>query len=177
MLRRMNVTERKNFFINELKAHYEGIIEGVKRAESSAALAATSIQDQARTSDDRKGAASEARLAAGYRQRRQQATEELEALLAFAARGVPRFRPDSTVDLGAMLDVSVETESGSEERTVFLLPVGAGTELKGPGGDGFISVITPSSPVGRALRGARVGDTVEIITAGSAREWTLVDLI
>jgi transcription elongation GreA/GreB family factor len=57
-----------------------------------------------------------------------------------------------------------------------MLPVGAGTELEGPGGDGFISVITPASPVGKAIEGARAGDIAEVVVAGSDREWTVVDV-
>lgn len=170
-------TDRKSYFIDELRAHYTEIISGAHRAEASSGQAAHAIQSEARRQEDAKGAAAEARLAAGHRQRRQQAVAELEALLAFASRGLPRFRRGSAVDLGALLDVSVEGDDGPEERTFFLLPVGAGTELHGPGGDGFISVITPTSPVGRALRGARCGDTVEVVTQGRSREWTVIDVM
>ena len=74
------------------------------------------------------------------------------------------------------MDVSVESARGTEERTYFLLPVGAGTELTGPDGDGFLSVITPASPVGRALMGRRAGDSVDVTIGGEAREWTLVEV-
>jgi transcription elongation GreA/GreB family factor len=168
--------DRKSYFIKELQAHYETIIAGVQRAESSAAQAATAIQDDARRSEDAKGAESEARLAVAHRRRHQQAREELEALLAFAARALPRFGRESAVELGALIDVSIQSDGGTEERTLFMLPVGAGTELSGPGGDGFLSVITPSSPVGRALRGSRIGDSVEVGAAGVYREWTVLDL-
>jgi transcription elongation GreA/GreB family factor len=169
--------DRKTYFIDELRAHYAELISGAHQAEITSARTAEAIQADARRKEDAKGAANEARLAAGLRQRRQQAVQELEALLAFSARGLPRFGRGSAIDLGALFDVSVETDYGTEERTLFLLPVGAGTELNGPGGDGFISVITPSSPVGRALRGARCGDTVEVVTQGKHREWTVVDVM
>ena len=61
---------------------------------------------------------------------------------------------------------------GYDERTFFLLPVGAGTELTGPGGDGFLSVITPASPVGRALMGRRAGDCIEVTLAGEVHEYS-----
>jgi transcription elongation GreA/GreB family factor len=170
-------TDRKTYFIEELRAHYARIISGAHQAEVTSARTAEAIQSDARRKEDAKGAAAEARLAAGHRQRRQQAVQELESLLAFAARGLPRFGRGSRIDLGALFDVSVDGDEGLEERTLFLLPVGAGTELHGPGGDGFISVITPSSPVGRALRGARCGDTVEVVTQGKHREWTVVEIL
>ena len=78
--------------------------------------------------------------------------------------------------VGALVDVHIESEDGEEERTLFLLPVGAGNELTGPGGDGFISVVTPNSPVGRALMGSRVADSFEIVIDGKDREWTVVDV-
>ena len=74
------------------------------------------------------------------------------------------------------MDVSVDGERGTEERTYILLPVGAGTELTGPGGDGFLSVITPASPVGRALLGKRAGDVIDVTIGREIREWTLVEV-
>jgi transcription elongation GreA/GreB family factor len=168
---------RKSHFLNELRKHYQAIITGAQRAELSAAQAAAAIHAEARKSEDATGAAGEARLAAGHRRRREQAQAELEALLAFEHKGVPNFGPKSAADLGALLDVSIEGSGGTEERTVFLLPVGAGTELQGPGGDGFLSVITPNSPVGRALRGARIGDSVEVEIQSKSSEWTVLDML
>ena len=168
--------ERKRYFVDELKAHYREIISGAYRAESDAASAAEQIRSEARRKEDAKGAVEQSRMEAGHRVRRKRAAEELETLVKFAERGLRRFAPDAAVDLGALIDVSIETEEGSDERTVFLLPVGAGTELTGPGGDGYISVITPASPVGKALRGARSGDSFEIVIRGQDREWTVVDV-
>ena len=56
---------------------------------------------------------------------------------------------------------------------MFLAPVGAGIELSGPGGDGFLSVVTPSSPIGRAILGRRVGEIIEVMVNGESREWTV----
>jgi transcription elongation GreA/GreB family factor len=51
--------------------------------------------------------------------------------------------------------------------------VGAGVELTGPDGDGFLSVVTPLSPIGKAVLGRRVGESVDVTVAGEAREWTI----
>jgi transcription elongation GreA/GreB family factor len=67
----------------------------------------------------------------------------------------------------------VEVEDDQQGRTFFLAPGGAGIELVGPGGDGFLSVVTPQSPVGRAVLGRRVGDTIEVTVQGEPREWTI----
>jgi transcription elongation GreA/GreB family factor len=100
----------------------------------------------------------------------------VDVLIRFAQGGLRSLAPDAKVGLGALVDVSIEDEHGSEERTFFLLPVGAGIELLGPGGDGFISVVTPDSPVGRGLMGAVAGDSFEISTRDHDREWLVVDV-
>ncbi len=163
-------------FIDELKAHYREVISFARKAELEAGAAADDIQREARNKNDAKGAVESGRMASGHKTRRLRATRELEKLVRFAAGGARAFGPKSSVCLGALVDVSIEGEEGSEERTLFVLPVGAGTQLKGPGGDGFLSVVGLESPVGKALRGAVVGDEVEVIVKGVDREWTVVDL-
>jgi len=167
----------KAYFVGELEKQYREIIRGAHRSEVSAEQAHDALRSEARTRDDARNATSEGRLASAHRRRRQEAKRELESLLAFARRGLPRFARSGAIGLGAMIDVSIETESDQEERTLLLLPVGAGCELTGPGGDGFVSVITPASPAGRALHGARVGDSVEVVTPERCCEWTVVDLM
>ncbi len=66
----------------------------------------------------------------------------------------------------------MDADSG-EGRTFFLAPVGAGATLTGPGGDGFLSVVTPVSPIGRAVLGRKVGDVVDVTVDGDPREWTI----
>lgn len=67
----------------------------------------------------------------------------------------------------------VEVDSDDMGRTFFLAPAGAGIELTMPGGDGYLSVITPQSPFGRAVIGGVVGDVVEVKVGGELREWTI----
>jgi transcription elongation GreA/GreB family factor len=169
-------SSRKQHFIEALKAHYQETISVAGRAESTAAETADAIRGEATRKDDAKAAIEEGRLATGHRRRRQRAIRELEQLIAFAARGLPQFPRASAVSVGALVDVSVEGDDGPEERTLFLLPVGAGTELTGPGGDGFISVVSPDSPLGRAIQGVHVGDEVEVVIKGREREWQVVDV-
>lgn len=115
-------------------------------------------------------------MAQGHRRRRKGAVAEMERLLAFAEGGMPRFKQSARVDMGALVDVRIEDEAGEDERTLFFLPVGAGVELRGPGGDGFVVVVAPQSPVGRALFHSRPGDAFEIVVDGRDREWTVIDL-
>jgi transcription elongation GreA/GreB family factor len=167
----------KSFFIDELKRIYQERIAGAARAESEADQAADQVRSDARRREDAKDAALQGRLATGHRRRRKQAVAEMERLLEFAEGGVRRFKRSDRVDLGALVDVRIEDETGEDERTLFFLPVGAGAELHGPGGDGFVVVVTPKSPVGKALFRAQTDDSFEIIVDGRDREWTVIDLM
>jgi len=166
----------KRFFVDELKRVYQERIASAGRAEQGAGEAADQIRSESTRREDAKAAAIEGRLESGHRRRRKQAVTEMETLLDFAEGGIKRYKPTDRVGLGAMVDVRIEDEEGEEERTLFFLPVGAGEELSGPGGDGFVVVVTPRSPVGKALMKARAGDAFEIVVDGRDREWTVVDL-
>jgi transcription elongation GreA/GreB family factor len=167
---------RKRAFVEALEARLRDTIRGAHRAEAAAGRAAEEIRADARRREDAKEAAVQGRLAVGHRERREAVVRDLETLRDFAKSGLRDFSRRDAVALGALVDVEVEGTDGPEERSLLLLPVGAGHEVEGPGGDGFASVVTPRSPVGRALLGARVGDTVEVALAGRASEWTVVDL-
>jgi transcription elongation GreA/GreB family factor len=166
----------KKFFIEELKRVYSERIAAAARAEAEAAEEADRARSESRRREDTKDAVVQGRLATGHRKRRLRAVSEMERLLDFAARGIPRFKASDRVDLGALVDVHIEDVRGEEERTLFVLPVGAGVELSGPGGDGFVMVVTPGSPVGKSLMRSRSGDSFEIDIDGQDREWTVVDL-
>jgi transcription elongation GreA/GreB family factor len=170
------MNELKAFFVEELKRHYREVIGGARDAETQTAEAASTLQGESRSKEDRKGAAEFGRMSTAHRSRRERAKSELEVLIKFSKSPSAQDGVWRRIGVGAMVDVSVESDEDSEERTLFLLPVGAGTELKGPGGDGFVGVITPASPVGRALCGAEVGDTVEVAVKQRDREWTVVDI-
>ncbi len=166
----------KAHFIRELKSEYQRRIAAAGRAESEATGESDPAPVEAHRREDAKEAAHSGRLASAHRRRRKQAVAELERLLEFAEGGMRGFRSSDRIDVGALVDVRVEDEEGKDERTVFFLPVGAGTELSGPGGDGFVTVVTLKSPVGKVLFRAQVDDSFEIVVDGRDREWTVLDL-
>lgn len=94
------------------------------------------------------------------------ALDELAVLEAFR---VPATSTPEKIAMGAIIEV----EDGDEGRTIFLAPVGAGIELTMPDGDGFVTVVTPASPLGKAILGRAMGDTIEVSVKGEAREWTV----
>lgn len=64
--------------------------------------------------------------------------------------------------------VTVEDDDGDESR-YFVAPAGGGTALAG----GSVQVVTPKSPLGRALCGKREGDDSEVVIAGKTRALTI----
>ena len=69
--------------------------------------------------------------------------------------------------VGALLQVEEE----DAEVWFFLAPEGGGTKLKGG-----VQVVTPASPLGRALLGKSTGDEVELKLAGKTRLLTVLDV-
>lgn len=156
----------KQFLVNQLASRLRESAEVARRAERDAADEA---RDGATASEKRENArvAQEySSLARGQGQRADKALAELSALADFHPSALPSRGP---IALGAI----VEVEDEDTGRTFFLAPVGAGLELSGPGGDGFLSVVTPLSPIGRAVMGRRVGETVEVLVQGEPKEWTI----
>jgi transcription elongation GreA/GreB family factor len=70
------------------------------------------------------------------------------------------------VSLGAL--VATEDDQGTRAR-FWLAPYGGGVKLAGG-----VQVVTPQSPLGRALLGARAGDECEVVLAGRAKAVTVV---
>ena len=78
------------------------------------------------------------------------------------AMSVRSFDADAPVALGAL----VSSEEGGEMKTLFIAPHGGGTVLAAK----TVQVVTPRSPLGRALIGKRAGDDCEVALAGRMRE-------
>ncbi len=107
-------------------------------------------------------------LGRAQQKRAQQAMAAVDALATFKPA---RLAPSSRIGLGAV--VEIEDQDSGEGRTFFLAPVGAGITLHGPGGDGDFIVVTPTSPIGRAVLGRAVNDVVDVTVDGDVREWQI----
>jgi transcription elongation GreA/GreB family factor len=156
----------KAFLIEQLATRLRASLSVSRKAEH---VAAAEVRDGATAAEKREDArvALESSMLAGAEAARAGRTlAELSMLTKFRPPGFARNAP---IALGAI----VEVEDGAEGQTFFLAPVGAGIELSGPDGDGFLSVVTPLSPIGKAVLGRRVGDTIEVEVRGEAREWTV----
>lgn len=145
----------KAFLIGQLAAKLKSIYEQALRAAEDARL-------EAKT-----GAPRAVNLAAATRQRLEAAQAAWEAVTDFKPTVL---RKGERIGLGAL----VELEDGEGGKTLFMAPAGAGEELTGPGGDGFLHVVTPGSPIGKGLLGKKVGDVVEVMVKGELAEWDIV---
>ena len=156
----------KRMLVEQLAERLRESAAVARKAGQAAAVEAREGATPAEKREDARVALEQGSLARGQADRAARAAAELSTLAIFRPTTL---KPGGPISLGAV----VEVEDEAQGRTFFLAPVGAGIELAGPGGDGFLSVVTPQSPVGRAVLGRRVGDTIEVLIQGEPREWTI----
>ena len=156
----------KQFLVDQLVERLRESVHVARKAGDAAAEEARAGATPAEKREDGRVAMEYAGLARDQKDRAARTAAEVTVLETFRPRPLPSRAP---ISLGAI----VEVEDGSQGRTFFLAPVGAGVELSGPGGDGFLSVVTPASPVGKAVLGRRVGDTIEVMVKGEPLEWAI----
>ncbi len=156
----------KRLLVEQLCARLRASALSAEKAGIEAAEEARHGATPAEKREDARVLLENAGLARGQVQRAERARADLAALEVFRPT---QFAPGAAVALGAV----VEVEDEDEGRTFFLAPAGAGEELSGPDGDGLLSVVTPASPVGRAVLGRKKGETIEVTVKGEVREWTI----
>lgn len=147
----------------ELLQSLTGTLETARAAHAAAVAGA--IDDEARPENDKDTRGLEqSYLARGQAQR----VAELEAAVAeIGALGLRAFGATDRIALGALVTV----EEDGREHQFFVAPHGGGTVLSGGA-----QVVTPSSPLGRALVGRRVDDEVEVQLPGRLRRFMIVSL-
>lgn len=147
----------------ELLQALNGALETARAAHAAAVAGAT--DDEARPENDKDTRGLEqSYLARGQAQR----VAELEAAVSeVGALALRAFGDGDRVAIGALVTVE---EEGREHR-FFIAPHGGGTLLAGAA-----QVVTPMSPLGRALLGRRVDDEVEVRLPGKLRSFVIVAL-
>ena len=158
----------KRFLIDQLSDKLRESAQVARKAGQDAADEARDGATAAEKRENARVAQEYAGLARGQVARASRTLAELSTLETFRPGPLGKGAP---IALGAI--VEVEEDGEGIGRTFFLAPVGAGVELTGPGGDGFLSVVTPQSPVGKAVLGRRVGETIEVTVQGEPRDWTI----
>jgi transcription elongation GreA/GreB family factor len=140
----------------ELGAQLAAALEGAERAHAAALEGATHTEARAENPKDTRGL-EQSYLARGQAARVAELSAGVAAVAALVVRG---FAASDAVALGALVTV---VEDG-ERKQLFLAPHGGGSVLAGG-----VQVVTPSSPLGRALLGKRIDDEVELRLPGRLR--------
>jgi transcription elongation GreA/GreB family factor len=158
----------KQDLVAQLSRQLEASARSALMARDAAVMEAREGATPDEKREDARAAHQLGTLGKKQQQRAQLALGEVDALATFRPGPLPATAP---IKLGAI--VEIEDEDSGEGRTFFLAPCGAGMTLTGPGGDGLLSVVTPASPVGRAVLGKKAGDVVDVTVDGDLREWQI----
>ena len=135
-------------------------------AEAAAESSAAATHPESRAEDPKDMRSTEVSYLARGQAMRVEELDEQIARLRYFESGV--FGPKDPVAAGAF----VEVEDDDESRWYFVLPYGGGTEVTYAGKT--VTVVTGTSPLGRAMLGRPVGDDVELVVRGKKRELVLV---
>jgi transcription elongation GreA/GreB family factor len=156
----------KQDLIAQLRDQLEATARAARATHEAAALEAREGATPDEKREDARAAHQLGTIGGAQARRARQAQAEADALATF--------RPEpalARIAVGAI--VEIEDDERGEGRTFFLAPAGAGITLTGPGGDGVLSVVTPASPIGKAVIGRKTGEVVDITVDGELREWQI----
>lgn len=153
----------KSILRDELRAQLHAALERAETAHGAALEGATHAEARAENPKDTRGL-EQSYLARGQAQRVAELATGVAAVEALALRA---FGERDPVAMSALVTID---EEGATLRW-FIAPAGGGNVLAGD-----VAVVTPSSPLGKALVGKRVGDEVEIRLPGRVRTLTITAL-
>jgi transcription elongation GreA/GreB family factor len=151
----------KQALLDELVRLVRADLEAAEHAQRETVAGTT--HEEARPENDKDTRALEqSYLARGQAQRVEQLRTELADVLALKPRAFPDGAP---IALGALVTV----EEDARKRKLFIAPARGGTELQGD-----VQVVTPTSPLGRALIGKHAGEETEVRLPAKVREIVVV---
>jgi transcription elongation GreA/GreB family factor len=147
----------------ELKAallrELEATLATARAAHASAIEGSTHEEARAENDKDTRGL-EQSYLARGQAQR----VAELEAAVGdVTALALRTFTAQSPIAMSALVTV----DEDGDAKQFFIAPAGGGTMVDG------VQVVTPNSPLGRALLGKRVDDEVELQLPGAYRTFVI----
>ena len=168
----MDRKEVKKAFVAALIGQLDAELSNMRRAAKDAREAAT--HEEAKPENDKDTRALEASYLAGAQAAR---VRELEGSIKLAT-GMALVDFDSGKIIQASAVVSLEDDD-AVKTTFFVAPVGGGIHLKEGGFEA--QVVTPTSPLGKALLGRLQGDVIEMRNQtlrgpGPLREMTIIDV-
>lgn len=156
----------KKKLIAQIRADLEKDLLVLREAERATREAATHEESKPENEYDTR--ALEASYLAGAQSKRITDTEEL--LVVFKHVEPKSFGPNDPISATAL----VEAEFNSKRSFFFVMSKGGGINVVFEGKK--IQVITPSSPVGEAMLGLRVGDTALIENGSQVLEYDIISI-
>ena len=154
----------KRALIRELIGVARGEIAILERAARATREAAT--HEEAKPENDKDTRAIEASYLAGAQAERVRALSQVVNALEFLP--LRAFAVADPIASAALVEVDVD----GKRSCYFLAPQGGGLRVTIDGV--VVQVITPPSPVGRALLGRLAGEVVEVRAEGGVREYEIV---
>ena len=146
----------KRTLVEKIIAQLAEEVESYARSARASQAEATDEQSKAENKYDTRG------LEASYLAHGQsrQAAETEEAIGQFRGMVLRNFEADDAIDIGAL----VEVDRQGEVARYFIGPRAGGTEIVHAGKT--VLVITPQSPLGQQLMGAKAGERLKIEIGG-----------
>jgi transcription elongation GreA/GreB family factor len=156
----------KKSLIDHLRASLEEVLEIQKESERATREAATHEESKPENQYDTR--ALEASYLAGAQSKRIIEMEEL--LIVYKHTPLKSFTENDPIANTAL----VEVEFRGRTNFLFLMPKGGGAHIMYE--NKKIQVITPSSPLGAALLGLKVGDVALVENGGQALEYEVLSI-
>ncbi|MCA9580604.1 MAG: GreA/GreB family elongation factor [Myxococcales bacterium] len=156
------------------KAVIDAVVEKLAAEADGIKLSATKTREgatheEARPENDKDTRATEASyLARGLAQRYEDLQEAIQRIKFMELKS---FGADDEIQVSALVSVAVD---GEAPQFRFLVPVAGGTEVCVR--ETLVRLVTPASPVGRALLGKRRGDDFVLRVAGRERDYEIIDV-
>src|SRR5262245_17030729 len=147
----------------ELVARLAAALDAARAAHAATLLAATHEEARAENDKDTRGL-EQSYLARGQAQRVEELAAELAAVEKMSLRA---YGDDDAIAAGAVVDATAD----DTKHRYFIAPGGAGEILAGG-----IQVVTPRSPLGRALCGRLAGDDVDVQMPSGRRTFEITDV-
>ncbi|MDQ3033922.1 MAG: GreA/GreB family elongation factor [Myxococcota bacterium] len=146
-----------------LIAVMQSALAAIAHSAKDAAAGATHAENRSEGSKDMR-ATEQSYIARGQAMRAEELAEQIQRLAGVELRS---FGARDAIAPAALVRVMVD----GAPRVFFVVPWGGGHDLEVGGTK--VMVITPASPVGRALVGRSVGDEFELAVKGAMREWEI----
>ncbi len=159
--------ERKRTLLAGLLAHVESEIATMRKAAYDAAQAAT--HEEAKPENDKDTRALEASyLAAGQAERVRELETAVKVLTQLELKDIGKTTP-----ICASAVITLEDDDGTRSM-FFMSPHGGGVRLELEAAS--VQVVTPQSPLGKALLGRLHGDVIELRGKSGLREMSIVEV-